>query len=279
MRLASALVLLAGLGAAAFFSTAGRAPVTPAAAQTTAAQTTAAPAIPGTELVRVETATGAGVNVRSAPDVRPNNVVARASSGDLLRVESTAERDGFTWYRIATLPDASPAYGGWIRGDLLTPVQPAERTLAEVLAETDNRPSEPITPPTEPAPLPFKLRTDWSRSLLALYPAIEDCVQVNSAPPVTVLRATLRNRGLVDVIMSDSAGRRWDCVIRQTGGTPIRYDPLSGSVYMRDRIAQEPFFSIEEERPRLNSDCYRFERVTDPATEAHLGWLYYRICS
>ena len=271
MRLATALVLLASLGAATLFWSSGRAPVTPAAAQAVAA---------GGE-VRIETATGAGVNVRSSPEVQPNNVVARASSGDLLRVEATAERDGFTWYRIATLPEASPAYGGWIRGDLLTPVQPAERTLAEVLAETDNRPrpAEPITPPTEPAPQPFKLRTDWSRSLLALYPAIEGCVNVNSAPPVTVLRATSRRRGLVDVIMSDSAGRRWDCVIRQTGGTPIRYDPLSGSVYMRDRIAQEPFFSIEEERPRLDSDCYRFERVADPATEAHLGWLYYRICS
>ena len=78
--------------------------------------------------------------------------------------------------------------------------------------------------------------------------------------------------------MSDAAGRRWDCVIRDTGGTPMRYDPLSGAVYMRDRAGNEPFFAVGEERPALDPNCFRFERVTDPKNGDMLGWLYYRTC-
>jgi hypothetical protein len=274
MRLAPVLLLLAGIGLADPLTVSGLLPgaalVQPAAAQSIA--------VGGG--VRVDAATGSMVNVRSAPEVQPNNVVARARGGDLLRVEETAQRGNFTWYRIATLDDARPAYQGWIRGDLLAPARLPEPTLPEVLAETADRPT-PAAPPatSEPAPTPYELRTDWSRNILTLFPAIEGCVKVNSAPPVTVLRATARSRGLAEIIMSDAAGRRWDCVIRETGGTPIRYDPLSDSVFLRDRIAQEPFFSIEQERPGLDPDCYRFERVIDPATEAQLGWLYYRTCS
>ena len=226
--------------------------------------------------VRVDAAPGSRVNVRSGPEIRPDNAVAAASGGDLLRVEETAERGGFTWYRVATLAGSSPAYRGWIRGDLLTAAELPEPTLPQVLAETTDQPAP--SEPSEPEPVPYDMRTDWSRNILTLYPAIEGCVRVNSAPPVTVLRATTRSRGLAEVIMSDAAGRRWDCVIRQTGGTPVRYDPLSGSLYMRDRIAREPFFSTSEERPRLDPACYRFERVVDPASQAHLGWLYYRTC-
>ncbi len=272
MRLIPAL-LLACLGLASPLTLPNGALIAPAAAQS----------IEVGGGVRVDATAGSRVNVRGGPEVRPNNVVATARGGDLLRVEETAERGTFTWYRVATLPDASPAYRGWIRGDLLTAARLPERTLPQVLAETTDRPApaaaaEATEATGEAAVVPYDMRTDWSRNILTLYPAIEDCVRVNSAPPVTVLRATARSRGLAEVIMSDSAGRRWDCVIRQTGGTPMRYDPLSGSVFLRDRIAQEPFFSIQEERPGLDPACYRFERVTDPSTEAHLGWLYYRTC-
>lgn len=103
-------------------------------------------------------------------------------------------------------------------------------------------------------------------------------INVRSAPPITVLRAIGRSRGLAEIIMSDAAGRRWDCVIRETGGTPMRYDPLSGAVYMRDRMGNEPFFAIGEERPALDPNCFRFERVIDPTNGEMLGWLYYRTC-
>ena len=226
--------------------------------------------------VQVRGAAGIRVNVRSGPEIQPNNVVARARGGDILRVEETTRQGSFDWYRVATPAGTSPAFEGWIRGDLLTASRLLEQTLPEMLAETDER-AEPAEP-AQAERVPYELRTDWSRNILALYPAIEGCVRLNSAPPVTVLRATLRSRGLAEVIMSDAAGRRWDCVIRESGGTPIRYDPLSGSLFMRDRIAKEPFFSTQQERPRLDPDCYRFERVTDPSNEAHLGWLYYRTC-
>jgi hypothetical protein len=230
--------------------------------------------------VRVAAAAGSRVNVRGQPEVRPDNVVTVAQGGDLLRVDEAAERGAFTWYRVSTLAGSRPAYSGWIRGDLLAAAALPEPTLPQVLAETVERPAPAEAPEvTEEAGIvPFDMRTDWSRNILTLYPAIEGCVSVGSAPPITVLRATARSRGLAEVIMSDAAGRRWDCVIRETGGTPIRYDPLSGSVFLRDRIAQEPFFSTQEERPGLDPACYRFERVTDPSTDAHLGWLYYRTC-
>lgn len=225
------------------------------------------------------------VNVRSSPEVQSGNIVASASGGDRLRVLEAAERGAFTWYRVESLAGSAPAFQGWIRGDLLRraelaqPVQAApEQTLPELLAETSNGRAEPPPGTATVEPVPYSQRTDWSRDILRLYPAITGCVSVNSAPPVTVLRAVIRNRGLAEVIMSDSAGRRWDCVITDNGGTPIRYDPLSGAVYIRDRLGSEPYFQAEEERPRLDPNCYRFERVIDPTTEAHLGWLYYRTC-
>lgn len=228
------------------------------------------------------------VNVRSGPEVQSGNIVASASGGDILRVIEATERGAFTWYRVESLPGSAPAFQGWIRGDLLNPATLAEaappaqvapeRTLPEVLADTGNDNAEPPPGAMVAEPVPYPQRTDWSRDILRLYPAIEGCVSVNSAPPVTVLRAVARNRGLAEVIMSDSAERRWDCVISDAGGTPIRYDPLSGAVYIRDRLAKEPFFRVGEDRPRLDANCYRFERVIDPATQAHLGWLYYRTC-
>ncbi len=273
MRLAPAFLLLASLGLAGppLFSglLPGAAVVKLALAQSIA--------VGGG--VRVDAAASSRVNVRSAPEVQPNNVVAQAKDGDLLRVEEASRRGNYTWYRVSTLDDASPAFEGWIRGDLLAAAELPERTLPEVLTETDTQPgSAGSEATTEAGPVPYALRTDWSRDILALYPAIKGCAQLGSAPPITVLRATLRSRGLAEVIMSDAAGRRWDCVIRDTGGTPIRYDPLSASVFLRDRMAKEPFFSAEDERPGLDPACYRFEQVTDPQTEAHLGWLIYRTC-
>lgn len=235
---------------------------------------------------RVAATTGSRVNVRGEPEIQPDNVVAVVSGGDLVRVTEATQRGGFTWYRIESLAGTTPAASGWIRGDLLRPADlpdaavpdqaTTEPTLPELLAEIVNggdvAVSEAVTP------LPYPQRTDWSRDILRLYPAIDGCVGVNSAPPVTVLRAVIRNRGLAEVIMSDSAGRRWDCVISEAGGTPIRYDPLSGAVFIRDRLATEPFFQLGEERPRLDPNCYRFERVFHPASDAQLGWLYYRTC-
>lgn len=226
-----------------------------------------------------------GVNVRSAPQLQSGNVVASARGGDLLRVVEAAERDGYTWYRVESTVGASARFTGWIRGDLLSGVAtarpattPPERTLPEVLAETANGTGEPASETDRSEPVPYAQRTDWSRDILRLFPAIEGCVRVNSAPPVTVLRAIMRSRGLAEVIMSDAAGRRWDCVISAQGGTPIRYDPLSGAVFIRDRLASEPFFVTAQERPRLDANCHDLEQVADPTSGLQLGWLYYRTC-
>ena len=222
------------------------------------------------------------VNVRSEPRVQAGNIVATARGGDLLRVRETADEGRYTWYRVATLPGESPSYAGWVRGDLLVAAPVPEPTLSEVLATPvpdANPPEKAPAAESVPAPVPLAQRTDWSRDLIRLFPAIKGCAAVGSAPPITVLRAIARSRGLAEIIMSDAAGRRWDCVIRDTGGTPIRYDPLSGAVYMRDRMGNEPFFSVGPERPALDPSCFRFEEVADPKGGESLGWLYYRTCS
>ncbi len=233
------------------------------------------------EDARVLGTADARINVRSEPQVRSGNIVAGARGGDLLEVRETVDEGRYTWYRVTTLPGASETYGGWIRGDLLAPAQVPEPTLPQVLATP-----APVADPADeapaagsgPAPVPLAQRTDWSRDLIRLLPAIQGCAAVGSAPPITVLRAIARSRGLAEIIMSDAAGRRWDCVIRETGGTPIRYDPLSGAVYMRDRMGDEPFFAVGPQRPALDPACFRFEQVTDPETGDPVGWLYYRTC-
>lgn len=221
------------------------------------------------------------VNVRSAPEVQSGNIVASAAGGTLLIVQDAVERDGFPWYLVETLANATVPFRGWVRGDFLRSATldgAAASTASQGRAQRDAGAARAPATNEPPEPLPYAQRTDWSRDIIRLFPAIAGCTAVNSAPPVTVIRAVARSRGFVEVMMSDSAGRRWDCVIGEEGGTPIRYDPLSGALFIRDRLATEPYFMVQEQRPALDPDCHRFERVFDPATSAHLGWLYYRTC-
>lgn len=233
---------------------------------------------------RVAVAPGRRVNVRAEPEVRAGNVVAGADGGELVRVVERAEREPFDWYRVESHDDAPVVFQGWIRGDLLTPAAlPEPAPIAIPPAEEDDlaprSTSDPAPPSSEAAArLPLNQRTDWSRDLIRLFPAIEGCVALNSAPPVTVLRSTLRNRGLADVMMEDDAGRRWDCVISQNGGTPIRYDPLSGSAFPLSYTARQPFFQLGDAPPAVDPACYEIERITNPQSGAQLGWLYHRIC-
>lgn len=233
---------------------------------------------------RIAVAPGRRVNVRTDPEVRAGNVLARANGGDLVRVAERAEREPFDWYRVESHDDAPVVFQGWIRGDLLRPASlPEPAPVAIPLTPEDElAPSstpEQAPPANEQATrLPLDQRTDWSRDLIRLLPAIEGCVALNSAPPVTVLRSTQGSRGLAAVMMSDNAGRRWDCIISQNGGTPVRYDPLSGSAFPLRYAARQPFFRLGDEPPAVDPDCHEVERVTNPETGVQLGWLYYRIC-
>lgn len=233
---------------------------------------------------RIAVASGRRVNVRAEPEVRAGNVVATAASGDLVRVVEQAEREPFDWYRVESSDDAPVVFEGWIRGDLLTLAAlpdpaPIVIPLAPAADPAPRSSSDSAPPSSEPAArLPLNQRTDWSRDLIRLYPAIKGCVSLNSAPPVTVLRSSLRSRGLAEVMMSDDAGRRWDCIISQNGGTPIRYDPLSGSAFPLSNIANEPFFQVGEDQPAVDPACFDVERITNPQSGVQLGWLYYRTC-
>ena len=274
MRLATRLLLLAGL-AIVSPSLLSIAPGLTSLDERAEAQT-----IEVDSGAQIAVAPGRRVKVRAEPEVRAGNVVATANGGDLVRVVERAEREPFDWYRVESSDDAPVVFQGWIRGDLLTPAALPEPVPIEIPLAPEADPTPGQAPPSsEPAArLPLNQRTDWSRDLIRLYPAIKGCVSLNSAPPVTVLRSSLRSRGLAEVMMSDDAGRRWDCIISQSGGTPIRYDPLSGSAFPLSNIGNQPFFQVGEERPAVDPDCYETERITNPQNGAQLGWLYHRTC-
>ena len=137
------------------------------------------------------------INVRAAPRVVSGNIVASTRGGELLEVQEATQEGQYTWYRVTTLPGSAEAFEGWIRGDLLTSAALPEPTLPEVLAT----PVPAADPPDAlrgangaASTVPLSQRTDWSRDLLRLFPAIEGCAAVGSAPPITVLRAIGRSR-------------------------------------------------------------------------------------
>lgn len=220
---------------------------------------------------RVDGGQGTRVNVRREPVVQGGNVVAQTTGGTLLRVTGQERRGSHDWYAVETLADAPTRFAGWIRGDLLVPAS---------LPETVESPAPAPEPSVRAgATVPLEERDDWSRNLLALMPAIQGCVRIGSAQPLTVHHAMAGGRGLTEVIMTDAASRRWHCVINAAGGTPVRFDPLSNAVFPRERLQRGPFFVTTEVAPQVDPACHVVERIDDPASGAQFGWLYQRTCS
>ena len=264
MHRAALFLLLAFFAGIAAFGVPSLTLIRPLAAQT-------AEMGPG---VRVEGSPSTRVNVRREPEVRDGNVVAQARGGAVLRTLESRQVAGYRWYRVETLPDVLPAFSGWIRGDLLAP------EALPFAAAPSLPPPSPSEPPAdaEPTAIPLDQRTDWARNLLSLMPAIQGCTRVSSAPPAVVHHAVRGSRGLAEILISDAAGRHWHCLINDYGGTPLRYDPLSGGAFLRERMTRGPFFVTGAAEPAVDPACHGIEKIEDPNTRAHLGWLYYRTC-
>ncbi|MCB1885843.1 MAG: SH3 domain-containing protein [Geminicoccaceae bacterium] len=224
---------------------------------------------------------GAKVNVRGGPEVTGGNIVGQAIGGDRVAVLETAERGQYTWYRVR---GPGGAYEGWVRGDLVAEAADAPASGRSI--EPPSAPPIPTTPSGEAtAPVvavhadrpPLASRDDWSRNLIEFYPAISDCLKVSSAQPAVAVKALSLNGGLVDVVVRDAAERRWECIVRVEGGTPLRYDPVTWQLALPQRNTDPVFTPLTGEPP--SGECFASEPVTDPASERKLGWLTYRICS
>ena len=257
---------------------------------------------------RIEARAGAKVNVRSSPDVKAGNVVGRAAGMDEVSVLETAQRQTHAWYRVR---GPNGAYEGWIRGDLIAdldlaaqaPAEPAATpapapakaastpTPAPVPAEVIPTPATPIPAPATDAPKgdaarevappraedpPLVERDDWSRYLVDHFAAVRDCLNTSSAQPAAAVKAIPLNRGLVDVVVLDAAARRWECIIKAEGGTPLRYDPMTWQMALPQRSG-DPSFTLAGATPPEGA-CFATEPVNDPDNGRQLGWLTYRTC-
>lgn len=256
------------------------------------AQGTTAAVEPGL-LARVAVRPTSRVNVRSEPTVAADNIVGKAQGGEAVSVLERRELEPYPWYRVRARDER---YEGWIRGDLIEEMPspaigalPSGEAGGSAAPQVLEQPQIPVTgtdlvalPEDQGADrgadrLPLDQRNDWSRHLYTLYPAMLSCMQISSAQPTEVLRAYPMSRELAEIVIRDDAGRRWDCIIRDRGGTPVRFDPLGGSM-LRVRSESEPVFTPEH-AGEPDDACLSSERVMDPSGQQLLGWLSYPSCS
>ena len=241
MRRWTAIALAAAL-AAVFWSA-------PASSQTLAAG----------ELAAVRTVASGRVNVRATPEVRPDNVVAKASSGTVVEVLEARPRGRFTWYKVRA---RDGRFRGWIRGDLLrrAAVAPAPQR-AEREADA---PDDPARPP-------------WLAALLRFYPAVESCLESTTRRPAAVLSVRALPLGMAEVVVRDASGRIWDCSANAGGGPPLRYDPVPPGRTLLGGAGKITFWR-RGEIPAPEDPCLMARPVPDPEGGPPLGVLLYENC-
>ena len=146
---------------------------------------------------------------------------------------------------------------------------PRARTLL-----TTGEPPEEEEKPKRP---PIEERADWTRHLPNIHRAIADCTRTSSSQPARAMRAFPMNRGLVNVLVRDASERDWDCIIRVSGGTPVRFDPLSATGLLRAR-PDEPSFLPLPAPPPVETECRELEILVEPETGRELGWILHPTC-
>ncbi len=216
----------------------------------------------------------ARANVRSSPEVRSGNIVAKAPLGTLVEVRESTRRGAYRWYRVRAL-DGS--FEGWIRGDLLALSEPPPATPSPPQAMASEE-SERADVPAGPAPEPRRRRPerDWSKQLERLLPGIDSCLAATTRTPAAVLFGRPLPFDMVEIVLRDASGRVWDCFVDARGGTPLRYDPL-GSERNLFSGTPNPVFWRHGAPPALGR-CEEKEPVRDPADGTLLGVLVYQVC-
>ena len=254
---------------------------------------------------RIDAEAGTTVNVRREPAVRSGNIVAAARAGDAVVILESADRGRHVWYRLS---GPNGRYEGWVRGDLVagpladgggaggisvgdlvpvTPSSPMGQDPGETISGGDDTvqaaiPGAADAPATAPAPAtnwpPFADRTDWTRNLPDLHEPVAVCAQTSSAQPARVLTAFSMARGLVNVLVRDSSLRDWDCIVRLTGGTPLRYDPLTSSGLLHSDRTNPTYLPAQNGRPEENP-CFEVEPFVPEGSGLPAGWILHPTCN
>ena len=179
------------------------------------------------------------------------------------------------------------SYRGWIRGDLIAVAPGVQVATSPALPVTEESiPKEPVSSSTQSIQAPrtnrpaLSMRRDWSRHLVENLEAVKACVETGSAQPAVATNLRVLQRELVEIVIRDAALRQWKCVVRGTGGTPMRFDPMFNNLGGSQSPA--PYFTLREEAEPTDgshaSDCLDVEPISGPDEEMPIGWLVYTAC-
>jgi hypothetical protein len=205
------------------------------------------------------------VNVRSQPELKASQVVARLPGGTEVTITEQREVGGQAWYRVEAPGLTGP---GWIRGDLLAPA---------AAADAEGAPEPEPSPPAAPAtPAGGKATEDWSRHVVELMPAIRACLDATPTKPVTVTKAWPMNRGMVGVRLRNGRGQRLECVVPGAGGRPASYKTLAPAARLLPGEGQPVLTPGARLKPA--GKCWRNEPVTLPGETRPAGTLSYLVC-
>lgn len=109
-------------------------------------------------------------------------------------------------------------------------------------------------------------RTDWSVDITNLMPAIKECADNPSRPAANVLKAWPMENDLVGVRMTDTTGRRVDCIAEKDGGRiDSEAEVVAGDVLPSE--GRPIFYPVSQGQPL----CVGLSTVTVNGIEE--GWL------
>jgi len=123
------------------------------------------------------------------------------------------------------------------------------------------------------ADLSEKPEGDWSRDLLAWYPAIRACVLDAGVAAEAVPLAFTADGDAVGVVLADHEGRLHECVADLAGRHVLRVRVISPTEPPRPGLARPTLYPAREAPPTIEGG--RVERVLDAGGRL-LGYLHYR---
>lgn len=224
------------------------------------------------ERVQIDARVGAKVNVRAEPVVASGNIVGKAIGGDIAEVLETSEKPPYVWYRVR---DLDGTFEGWIRGDLIVAASAAS------VAPTPSVEVQTGVEVARPTTLAEPSRADrtvprWVTQLPEFLLAARACVATGSAQPSLASDLRVLQRGLVEIDIVDAAGRQWKCIVRETGGTPLRFDPMFSSRTLNERAG--PYFAMVGRVPPGIKVCDPTDPIAFPGSTDIAGEVIYTDC-
>ena len=114
---------------------------------------------------------------------------------------------------------------------------------------------------------------DWSRYIIGLLPAIEDCVRDVPSGPAVVTGAYRLEGRTIGVRLRGPGGQRWACTAQANGRGSGSYTSLEPG----DRRPGEgdPILTFGE---RPSGECVKTDPLVDPRSGRLRGWFSYNAC-